>query len=151
MAKWKPRLYVDADVTEDALGYLADRYNIVTARQLGFSTRGDDFHAHHARKTRRILVTQNEKDFWDDRTFPLHMCPGVVIVPSSGQALGLKVAVALVEVLSVLKYIPPRGWAGMKIKAAGSGFTLKQIGPDGKGLTGKLDYRDNNIVWDRQV
>jgi hypothetical protein len=150
--KWKPRLYIDADVTEDALAYLGDRYNTVTARQLGLSNRDDDFHAQYARRRRRILVTQNERDFWDDRKHPLHMCPGIVVVPSSGEALGLKVAVSLVRILNVLQHVPPEEWPRRKIKAAEGGFILKQIGPDGKLLVGKHDYaRDNDIVWDREV
>ena len=152
MQKWKPRLYVDADVTEEALAYLGNRYNTLTARQLGLSNRDDDFQAHYAKERRRILVTQNEKDFWDDRKHPLHMCPGIVIVPSSGEGLGLKVAVALVRILGVLKHIPPEGWPNRKIKATQNGFILKQIGPDGKTLLGRVDYaRDEDIVWDGQA
>jgi hypothetical protein len=150
--KWKPRLYIDADVTEEALAYLGDRYNTLTARELGWSNRDDDFQAQYARRERRILVTQNERDFWDDRKHPLHTCPGIVVVPSSGGALGVKVAVALVQLLNILKYLPPEAWLSRKIKAAESGCTLKQIGPDGKTLVGRIDYEfGEDIVWDREV
>lgn len=151
MEKWKPRLYIDADVTEDALSYFGDRYNVVTARELGYANRDDEFHAEYARKKRRILVTHDEKDFWNDQKYPLHTCPGIIVVPSTGEQLGLKVAIALVYVLNALQYIPPDGWPHRKIKAGEEGFQIKQIGPEGKPLSGYTRYDEDLIHWDREI
>jgi hypothetical protein len=147
---WKPRLYIDADVTEDALSYLGDRYNVVTARELGYATRDDDFHAQYAREERRILVTQNERDFWNDQKHPLHMCPGIIVVPSMGEQLGVKVAVALVSLLGTVQHIPPEDWQGRKFKATDDGFQIKQIGFDGRLLSGSAQY-GGDLVWDREI
>lgn len=56
--------------------------NAVDVWQVGLVGRDDRSVFAYAWKQRRILLTHDE-DFWDDRRFPEHRNPGVVILPGA--------------------------------------------------------------------
>lgn len=58
------------------------RLNAVDVWQVGLVGRDDHAVFALAWKQRRILLTHDE-DFWDDRRFPEHRNPGVVILPGA--------------------------------------------------------------------
>ena len=58
------------------------RMNAITVWDVGLDGRSDETIFACAWKQRRILLTHDD-DFWDDRRFPEHRNPGVVILPGA--------------------------------------------------------------------
>jgi len=58
------------------------RLNAIDVWRVGLNGRNDQAVFSFAWKTRRILLTHDD-DFWDDRQFPEHRNPGVVILPGA--------------------------------------------------------------------
>jgi predicted nuclease of predicted toxin-antitoxin system len=58
------------------------RMNAVTVWEVGLDGRSDEVVFAYAWKQRRILLTHDD-DFWNDRQFPEHRNPGVVILPGA--------------------------------------------------------------------
>ncbi len=58
------------------------RMNAVTVWDVGLNGRSDETIFAYAWRHRRILLTHDD-DFWNDRKFPEHLNPGVVILPGA--------------------------------------------------------------------
>jgi len=82
----KPRLYFDEQLPISIVERLqqqhSGKFNVVHAISSGNSGREDQFHYEFARRTHRILVSR-DSHYLDDRKFPLHMSPGVVVIDVS--------------------------------------------------------------------
>lgn len=79
----KAHFLVDHNVDEETATYLrGEGWNVVTATEAGVSTHADEDIFAFALREDRILLT-HDKDFLDDRRFPPHRNPGVVILPGA--------------------------------------------------------------------
>jgi len=82
MSRRKVRAYFDADIPVSVAERVRTklRWDILSAQeQADLRSRDDEFHYQNARKLKRILFTL-DKDFLDDRRFPLHQSPGVFVL-----------------------------------------------------------------------
>ncbi|HUL79821.1 MAG TPA: DUF5615 family PIN-like protein [Vicinamibacteria bacterium] len=87
--KWrrKARFLLDEDV-DVALGQelLRQGFNCRTVRDMGIACQEDAAVLAAAKRDDRILITHN-RDFLNDRSYPKHSNPGVVLLPqASGRA-----------------------------------------------------------------
>ena len=81
----KPRLYLDSNIPESVVANLKQAgVDCVHARQLGLERAADEAHWEEARRLKRYLVTC-DLHFWDDRRYPLHESPGVVILDTGSK------------------------------------------------------------------
>jgi predicted nuclease of predicted toxin-antitoxin system len=82
MSRRKIRAYFDADIPVSVAERVRTklRWDVLSAQeQADLRSPDDEFHYGHARKLKRILFTL-DKDFLDDRRFPLHQSPGVFVL-----------------------------------------------------------------------
>jgi len=79
----RSRFFIDESLgpgTKEFFDYF--RINAVDVWEVGLAGRDDHAIFAFAWKERRILLTHDE-DFWNDRQFPEHRNPGVVILPGA--------------------------------------------------------------------
>jgi Domain of unknown function (DUF5615) len=78
----KAKLYADEDVEESVVSALRERgVNITSARELdGHRGKPDEWHAEHARKEGRFLLTKNSHDFVNDQKFPINKGYSIIVV-----------------------------------------------------------------------
>jgi predicted nuclease of predicted toxin-antitoxin system len=81
----KPRLYLDSNIPESFVAELKKAgVDCVHPKQLDLENQADDAHWGEARRLNRYLVTC-DLDFSDDRRYPLHESPGVVILDTGSK------------------------------------------------------------------
>lgn len=90
------------------------KLSVLTAREAGTLRHSDENHVALARRERRILLTQ-DRDFLNERKFPLIACPTIVVLDF---ATGLRSDI--VAVFQCLNYILLK-WS--KFDATPSGWT----------------------------
>jgi predicted nuclease of predicted toxin-antitoxin system len=94
----KARFLVDHNVHAETVPFLReDGWNAVTVDEVGLASHSDEDVLAYAQRDDRILIT-HDRDFLDDRRFPPHRNPGLVVVP-----VGAGEQVTLVRALMVLK------------------------------------------------
>jgi predicted nuclease of predicted toxin-antitoxin system len=75
----KMRFYVDADVPPQAVKVLIEMgYDVLTPQESGKKTHEDEDQLAIALKQERILIP-HDRDYLNDRRFPLHKCPTLVV------------------------------------------------------------------------
>jgi len=92
-------------------------YNATDTYTLGLNGRSDEDALAAAWRERRILLTQ-DRDFLDDRRFPRHRNPGVVVLPALKEAALIN---ALVYALALLRQ-GRELWAGVKMVVCEDGI-----------------------------
>jgi hypothetical protein len=78
----QPRIYADANVPAGLVGFMRTRlrWDVLFVMEHDDLRRArDDDHYRLARQLRRTLVTL-DRDYLDDRRFPLAECPGVLVI-----------------------------------------------------------------------
>lgn len=79
------RFLVDENVPEDLVSVLRERgYNTKSVAECELKGRDDEEIFGLAYKENRVLVTQ-DKDFLDDRRFPIQRNPGLAVLPAYSQ------------------------------------------------------------------
>lgn len=113
------RFMIDEDVTEEFTEYLrAEGYNVASVRAHGMAGATDDEVFQLAKRERRILVTRNARDFWNDRRFPIDQTCGIAILASEDRLSALY-AMKLMGRYADL-------WEGCKAQFSASGeFSIK--------------------------
>ena len=77
-----PRIYVDANVPAGVVGYMRRRLGwdvFFVMEHEDLRRAADETHYQLSRRLHRILITM-DRDFLDERRFPLDQCGGVVVV-----------------------------------------------------------------------
>jgi predicted nuclease of predicted toxin-antitoxin system len=92
-------------------------YNVTDTRTLKLNGRSDEDVFATAWRERRILLTQ-DKDFLDDRRFPKHRNPGVVVLPALSEGALIN---ALVYALALVRQ-GRELWEGVKMVVCGDGI-----------------------------
>jgi predicted nuclease of predicted toxin-antitoxin system len=97
----KARFLVDESLGEGVARILRDHgWNAIFAPDIGLRGRSDEDVFAYAWKDDRVLLT-HDRDFLDDRRFPPHRNPGVIVLPgASGTGEGL--GSALRSVVSII-------------------------------------------------
>ena len=94
----KTRFLVDEDVGIEIAQFLRQRhYNAIFVGDVGLAGRDDTEVYGYAWREKRVLLT-HDHDFLDDKKFPEHRNPGVVVLPGGGgdqQALAEGLVIAL--------------------------------------------------------
>lgn len=76
----RPRFYADENFPRTAENLLKEsKLSVLTAREAGTLQHSDESHIALARRERRILLTQ-DRDFLNERKFPLIACPTIVVL-----------------------------------------------------------------------
>lgn len=78
----RARFYADENIEENLIAWLRSRkHRVLSARELGFGGRDDQFQLQEARRRKSILLT-NDPDFLNHRRFPFHTLrqTGVVVL-----------------------------------------------------------------------
>jgi len=106
----KVKFYADESLDMDLINYLRDQkhVNIVTAIELGYAGRDDDFQFKAAYKQKRFLLT-TDQDFLNHSKYPLNQMFGIVA-------------------LDIPQRYPGLGWMALRL--------TKDIVPSGKGILG---------------
>ncbi len=139
------RFLVDENVDPIVATYLRDkRYNTRTAEEAGLCGRADREVFQSAWKGRRILVTHDGRDFWNDREFPLEQTHGVAIL--AGGQIGPLFYVALMFGTSA------ETWAHHKIRFVADGSIAIKSRKRTSGAVTVTRYRftdgSNPEVWE---
>ena len=98
--KKRTRLLIDESLGREVAIYLRSRgYSAVFTSDVGLSGRSDEEIFAYAWRHKRMLWT-HDRDFLDNRWFPEHRNPGVVVLPggsgdSDAMAVGLNVALTV--------------------------------------------------------
>ncbi len=83
----QPRLYVDANVPAGLVAFMRRtlRWDVLFVMEHAELRRArDDDHFRLAREWRRTLITL-DRDYLDDRKFPLGECSGVIVLTAPGE------------------------------------------------------------------
>jgi predicted nuclease of predicted toxin-antitoxin system len=142
------RFYVDANVSPQAVNVLNEMgYDALTAREARIETHDDEDQIAVARKQDRILIT-HDQDFLDDRRFPLHECPTLVVC-SFGTGTKDEI-LATFNCLRILEWSGqmPGGQVpsmGVKIDANPSQWTEKTRYQEG--FSDRYKYRIHQDEW----
>lgn len=90
--------FVDESLGEEAAKWLRERgYNAVYAGDVRLLGHSDDDVFSYAWRERRMLLT-HDRDFLDDKRFPEHRNPGVIVLPGGDgnqEAMGIGMGTAL--------------------------------------------------------
>jgi predicted nuclease of predicted toxin-antitoxin system len=99
-SKRKIGLLLDESLEEEAVSAIsALRYFRVSRPKRG----ADDAKVwDEAKKSHSIIVTGDRSDFWSDRKFPLHQCPGVIILVGKSAFEKLRAFVQALEEWDVI-------------------------------------------------
>lgn len=83
------KLYADENVDDAFVKHLRERFkvNIVSARDLGYAGRDDQFQFQEAKRQGRFLLT-NDRHFMDHSEFPFHKSVGVVVLDYPKESIG---------------------------------------------------------------
>src|SRR5262249_47633772 len=81
--KKQSRFLIDEDVTAELTAYMrSEGYNVTSVVDEGLAGSSDDDVFQYARREKRILITRNGRDFWNDRRFPIDQTAGIAILGS---------------------------------------------------------------------
>lgn len=109
--KKKVRFLIDENLGKDAADLIVSLgYNTVFVGDVGLSGHSDEAVFAYAWKHKRIILT-HDRDYLDDKKFPIHRNPGVIIMPGANGDGALEVAIA-----SVLSLIAPYSKAHIQMK-----------------------------------
>ena len=136
-----PRFLLDEDVTVDFAEYLREgKFNVLTVVEAGLGGRPDEEVFQLARRERRILVTRNARDFWDDRRFPLEQTSGIAV-------LGSERPEAAIYMLRLMGGKYGDLWRGMKIEFSANGeYRVKQRDAEiGQVATRRMRFRKPGV------
>jgi predicted nuclease of predicted toxin-antitoxin system len=112
--KRSSRFLIDEDVTAEFTSYLrGEGYNVTSVIEEGMAGASDDEVFQFARREKRILVTRNGRDFWNDRQYPIDQTHGIAILTSQDPRAAIY-AIMLMGKWGEL-------WGGCKAQFAASG------------------------------
>lgn len=125
--KW--RLYADNNIEAEIVRFLKSEagFNVLSvADDPGLRHQEDEFHYNKARQLDRYLLTHDD-DFWDDRRFPLHQSPGVIIIPKNEEGQAKLFPVLLRQMVEVDFDVDreDRHLGAMKFRLSWDGMTYK--------------------------
>jgi len=127
--------------------FLRERgFNVKTATETGLVGHSDENHLAAAHRNNRVLIT-HDSDFLDDRRFPEHRNPGLVVISGGSGSTG-----ELVEAIRVvLELIAPfrEVWRGYKIAIAADGhITMRGRSYSGRETTRyRMTRNGPALVW----
>jgi predicted nuclease of predicted toxin-antitoxin system len=133
MKPYKWRLYADNNIEREIVEHLREKekMDVLYVRDdPKLRAQEDPFHYQDARKLGRYLLTHDE-DFWNDQQYPLHTCPGLIILPKNSESIA-KYFPALLRTL--MDYYNPLPEAihlnEVKIRLTWESITIKMIDHD---------------------
>ena len=122
----KARLYADEDIEDWVIEALKERgVNIRSARELGHTGKPDSFHAAHAFKEKRFVLTKNAKHYFDDRKIPFNRTHGVLVLDADAE----KIADVVAALRNLLDIVIPVGEVciGAKIKISSEEISTRTM------------------------
>ncbi len=143
--KKKLRFYTDADVPTQAVEILRELgFNVQTAEEAGRKGHSDENHVAEARKQGRILITR-DRDYLNERRFPLHMCPTIVVCNFGSETLDQ--ISSTFDCLAVIATMPDFYDEWVKIDANPSEWTETRFQDGTIGRSRHRFYQDELQVW----
>jgi predicted nuclease of predicted toxin-antitoxin system len=149
----KARFLVDEDVDDGLAAALLDMgWNAVGVRGAGLKGRSDEDILAFAHRENRVLVT-HDRDYLDDRRFPPHRNPGLIILPRGSPHHGSLIN-ALAAVLPVVGHFRDV-FRGSKVEVDGGGVLtiLSRDGDTGKMTKTRYRYGRQGVpeAWDEEA
>ena len=121
----KLRLYADASVPAPLVEELRSaKIPTLYAPEQGLSSRPDHQILAWAGRSSRVLLTF-DRDFWDDRRFPLQTVHGVILVDVPAAQFGDALGAFMLVYEAFAKSYSLDWWQSMKVRATTRGFVLK--------------------------
>lgn len=132
-------------MTHDISIVLKNRgFNVKTADELGLTGHPDEDHFAAAYRNNRILLTYDE-DFLDDRKFPPHRNPGVIVLPPMSRG----VDAFMQRLWLVLTMVAPfrKIWLDTKVKITADGYiTIWNYDEEGSWSRTRYKYGNPSMV-----
>jgi predicted nuclease of predicted toxin-antitoxin system len=128
----RAKFYADACVPREVVEELrgAD-LDLMWAVEDGLRRHPDGNIYGRVRKLNRVLVTM-DRDFWDDREYPLHGGPGVIFVDHPPDQPARAIEALAISYALFIKHFPGDWWRGTKVRVTDRGFSVKGRTGDGK-------------------
>ena len=96
----------------------------------------------------KILLTM-DKDFWDDKKFPLHTLKnGIIYIAESPDNHDSIIRAFCLLYGGLAKYFPGEWWSRMKIRASASEFYIKMHTWEGKTSNYKVKLQNGRLAAD---
>lgn len=130
----RTRLLIDESLGVEVADFVREKgYNTEFVGDVGLNGRSDEDVMAYAWRHKRMLWT-HDRDFLDDRRFPEHRNPGVVVLPG-GSGDRLATGVGIGTALAVFGWAPSI-WEKSKMVISSTGeMTVRSRNPD----TGKME------------
>lgn len=121
----KLKIYADANIPAAVIDELRTAgVPIASAVEIGRSTHPDENIYQQAKRRCKVLLTM-DRDFWDDRKYPLQKGPGIIFVGIPPDQLG-KAIDGLARFYALFaKYYPLDWWESTKARITEYGFVIK--------------------------
>jgi len=125
------KLCSDHDVPSSVVHHLREvlGLNVITAQGERVSNHEDQAIAAWARRTSRVLLTFNHHDFFsDERTHPIHQCPGIIAISIPNNGYGVPDTLKMLEVLisGLARNVGSSFWPHTKIRVARDQFLMRK-------------------------
>jgi hypothetical protein len=128
----KLRLCADASVPAPFVEELRSaKIATLYAPEEGLSSRPDDQILAWARRSGGVLLTF-DRDFWDDRKFPLQAVRGVIFVDVPAALFASALGAFMLVYEAFAKTYSLDRWQSMKVRATTRGFVLKMRSYEGR-------------------
>ena len=121
----KLKLCADASVPQPFVEKLREAgIPVRMASEDGLASHSDNDILAWARRSKRVLLTL-DRDFWNDRKFPLQRVPGVIFVDVAPNDIDAALRSFDLVYDTFARSYPLDGWEGMKARATPEGYVLK--------------------------
>jgi predicted nuclease of predicted toxin-antitoxin system len=140
----KLKLYADANVPKQLTDEIRKAgIPIQTAYEDRVNTKADQGILAWVRKSDRVLLTL-DKDFWNDRKFPLQKLPGIIFIDFPPDRVDDAIAAFWVVYETLASLLG--NWEQMKIKAAKNGYFMKGVSWEGKVIRYEVKVTKEHIL-----
>lgn len=123
----KLKLCADCDVPQELIEALRyDGIPVETAFETGIDGKDDRVVVAWTRRSKRVLLTFNHRDFWSDTKHPLQKLPGMIImaIPNS-QAPEAALALAILYD-TFARHFTLDWWTEMKVRVSEKDYVIKR-------------------------
>lgn len=122
----KLKLCVDCDVPMELVEALRnDNIPAELAVEAGINVRDDHAVAAWAKRRKRVLLTFNHKDFWNDTKHPLQKCPGIINMAIPKRHLPDSATALAILYESFARHFTLDWWDETKVRVTRKQYSIK--------------------------
>ena len=136
----KLKLCADNDVPQELLDTIRDDdIPVESARDAGLDSAGDDRISAWARRRKRILLTFNHRDFWNDAKHPLQNSPGMIVMAIRNSHVSEAALALAILYESFARHFTLDWWSGVKVRVFKREYIIRTI-MQGRVIQYKVKY-----------